>query len=280
MLERSGIGSGEVLAAAGIGQRVESPNVGNRMLEQRSTELQARLTKNIGYNKQISSAARYLATGARYLVERKGVIAVGAMDVAAYYKSSPEVERPDVQGAISPMSLSSGMGGADKVQHGKLMPEKEPGIRLFAYALRPTSEGSIHTTGPDPEAPPTIVPNYLETQHDRDVTVGALRRYRELIEQGPLKDLVDHEITPGPAVETAEQIVEDAMTNGSCCYHALATCAMGPNDEDVVDSELRVRGVEGLRVIDASVYPRMISGNCNGPTMALAWRAADRILGA
>ncbi|PKW16776.1 GMC family oxidoreductase [Saccharopolyspora spinosa] len=278
LLERSGIGDGKVLAEAGIAQAVESPNVGNRMLEQRSTELQARLRKNIGYNKLISSTPRYLATGARYLFERKGVIAVGAMDVAAYFKSAPEVNRPDIQGAIAPMSLTTAMGGADKVQHGKLAPEKDPGIRLFAYVLRPTSEGSIHTTGPDPDSPPEIVPNYLATEHDRTITVAALRRYRDLIEQSPLRELVEFEITPGPWVSSDEDIVRDSLENGSCCYHALATCAMGPKDDDVVDPELRVRGVAGLRVVDASVYPTMISGNCNGPTMALAWRAADLIL--
>lgn len=278
MLERSGIGSPEALSAAGIKLRVESPHVGNRMREQRSTEIQARLRKNIGYNRLINSRPRYLATGARYLLERKGVMAVGAMDVAAYYKSHPDADRPDVQGAIAPYSLTSGMGGADKVQHGKLMPEKEPGIRLFAFPLRPTSEGSIHVTGPDPDSPPAIIPNYLQTDYDRKVIVGAFRRYRDLMEQGPLKELVDFEITPGPEVQTDEDIVRDSLTNGSCCYHALATCAMGPDDDDVVDPELRVRGVEGLRVVDASVYPTMISGNCNGPTMALAWRAADLIL--
>jgi choline dehydrogenase-like flavoprotein len=101
---------------------------------------------------------------------------------------------------------------------------------------------------------------------------------RELLHQGPLSELISHETAPGPDVESDESILREALNGGSPGYHSLGTCAMGPNDDSAVDPSLRVRGVEALRVVDASVFPVMISGNCNGPTMALAWRASDLIL--
>jgi choline dehydrogenase-like flavoprotein len=176
------------------------------------------------------------------------------------------------------LSVSAVTTGAGKVQHGKLVPEKEAGIKLLSYALRPTSEGSIHLTGPRSEDPPAIVANYLATEHDRVITVDAQAKLRELTAQGPLAELVEAETEPGEAVQTPKEILHDSMVNGSPGYHALGTCGMGPNDDDVVDSQLRVRGVDGLRVVDASVFPTMVSGNCNGPTIAFAWRAADLIL--
>jgi choline dehydrogenase len=277
LLERSGIGRPEALTAAGVPVRVESPNVGERLKEHRSIGLQARLRKKVGYNHLISSPARQAITGMRYLARRNGVLAVGAYDLAAYFKSRPEKTRPDTQAFLAPLSVSAVTTGS--VQHGKLVPEKEAGIKLLSYALRPTSEGSIHLTGPQPEDPPAIVANYLATEHDRVITVDAQAKLRELIAQGPLADLVEAETEPGSAVQTPEEILHDSLVKGSPGYHALGTCAMGPNDDDVVDSELRVRGVDGLRVVDASIFPTMVSGNCNGPTIAFAWRAADLILG-
>ena len=103
---------------------------------------------------------------------------------------------------------------------------------------------------------------------------------RELFESAPIAGRIAHESLPGPAVRDDEEIIESALEHGRCGYHAVATCAMGPADDDVVDPQLRVRGVEGLRVVDTSVMPTMVSGNLNGPVMAMAWRAADLILDA
>jgi choline dehydrogenase-like flavoprotein len=277
LLERSGIGRPDVLHGAKIPIRVESPSVGERMKEHRAIGIQARLRRNIGYNRQISTPLKRLATGARYLVERNGVIAVGAYDLAAYFKSRPDKDRPDSQAFLAPLSVTSGNGDGN-VQHGILAPEKEPGIKMLAYPLRPTSEGSVHVSGKLPENPPVIVANYQATEYDRAITVDILGKLRELITRGPLVELVDHETEPGPSVQTPEEIIKESIEHGSPGYHALGTCAMGPCDEDVVDSSLRVRGVDGLRVVDASVFPTMVSGNCNGPVIAAAWKAAELIL--
>ena len=146
-----------------------------------------------------------------------------------------------------------------------------------AYVLRPDSEGRVRITSADPDAPLDIDPNYFATAHDRTTAVGVFRGLRRLFATAPLAKRVKHETVPGPAIQTDQEILDAGLSTGACGYHAVGTCAMGPNDEDVVDPRLRVRGVTNLRVVDASVLPIMISGNLNGPISALAWRAADLI---
>lgn len=120
-------------------------------------------------------------------------------------------------------------------------------------------------------------PNYLITDHDRKTGANVLRRMRELMATSPIADRIARETFPGPRVQTDDEIVDSALDGGYCGYHAIGTCAMGPHGGDVVDSRLRVRGVDALRVVDCSVLPIMVSGNLNGPIMAIAWRAADFI---
>ncbi|WP_406724458.1 GMC family oxidoreductase [Streptomyces sp. GD-15H] len=206
------------------------------------------------------------------------MISQPAYDLAAYFKADETSDRPQIQAFLSPLSVERpGEVDLNEVQHSKLIPEREAGLNFLIYALRPTSVGSVHVTGSAPGDVPAVYPNYLATQEDRDVTVKGFLKMRELLECSPLSELVEFETVPGKSVNTVEQIEREILLNGSTGYHALGTCAMGPNDDDVVDSDLRVRGVQGLRVVDASVFPTMVSGNCNAPTIAFAWRAADLI---
>lgn len=271
-LERSGIGDPKVLDRAGVALRVDNPNVGERMKEHRMITMQWRLKGNIGYNKLLSTRLRQAVTGAKYLIQRNGPMAIGGYDLVGYFKSNPDAERPDGQTFLSPVSIGPA-GLADGV-----FPERQAGLMSPVYPLRPTSHGSIHIGSPDFARGPEIIPNYLTTDHDRDVLVGLFKRHRELMAQSPLADLIESETIPGPSVEADDEILDLAMRDGGRAYHALGTCAMGPDGDDVVDPDLRVRGTHGLRVVDASVFPTMISGNCNAPVMALAWLAADRIL--
>jgi choline dehydrogenase-like flavoprotein len=159
-----------------------------------------------------------------------------------------------------------------------LQVEQEPGMLCVAYILRPDSEGSIHLTSADPDAPLDIDANYLATEHDRTTAVSVFRDMRRLFATGSLAKRIYRETVPGPAVQADQEIIDAGLTMGGCGFHAIGTCAMGPNDDDVVDPRLRVRGVRNLRVVDASVLPIMVSGNLSGPISALAWRAADLIL--
>jgi choline dehydrogenase-like flavoprotein len=151
-------------------------------------------------------------------------------------------------------------------------------MMCVAYALRPNSEGSLRITSADPDAALDIDPNYLATEHDRTTSVDLVRGLRRLFGTEPLATRIEHETVPGPGVQGDQEIIDAGLELGGCGYHTIGTCAMGPNDDDVVDPQLRVRGVTGLRVVDASVLPTMVSGNLNGPVSAVAWRAADIIL--
>ena len=151
-------------------------------------------------------------------------------------------------------------------------------MQAIGYVLRPTSEGSLTITSANPLAPLDIDPRFFETDHDRQIGARILRRLRDLFQQEPLASHIVAETRPGAAVGSDEEIINSALTDGYCGYHAVGTCGMGPEIDDVVDASLRVRGVDGLRIMDASVLPTMVSGNLNGPIMAMAWRAADLIL--
>jgi choline dehydrogenase-like flavoprotein len=205
--------------------------------------------------------------------ERIGYAAAPSFDIVGFFKTRPGLDRPDAQFQIAPFSvLPLEPGQALEI-------EREPGMACVAYVLRPDSEGSIRITAADPEAPLDIDPNYFTTEHDRTTAVGVFRGMRRLFATAPLAERIERETLPGPAIQSDQEILDAGLDMGSCGYHAIGTCAMGPND-DVVDPCLRVRGVANLRVVDASVLPIMISGNLNGPVSALAWRAVDFIAGA
>src|SRR5262249_34607045 len=150
----------------------------------------------------------------------------------------------------------------------------------IGYVLRPESEGTVHITSLDPQAPPAIETGYFTAPHDRETGVRIFKQMRSIFAKEPIASHISSEIEPGPGVETDDYIIETNMATGYCGYHAIGACAMGTDDDDVVDPELRVRGVENLRVMDCSVLPVMVAGNLNAPMMAMASRAAEMILSA
>lgn len=271
VLQLSGVGDRRLLERLGITVHADSPQVGQRMLEHRCLALQYRLNRNLGYNRQLSTAARRALSGMQYLATKRGPLAGGAYDVVGFLKTRPQCERPDAQILSAPFTAAPLKAGKE------LGVERQPGIQAIGYVLRPTSEGSVTITSADPAAPSDIEPNFFATGYDRGVAIALFAKMRELFEQDPIAALVDHEITPGADVVDDDAIIDAALDKGYCGYHAVGTAGMGPRDDDVVDSRLRVRGVDNLRVVDCSVMPTMVSGNLNGPMMAMAWRAADLI---
>ena len=270
LLQLSGIGPETVLREAGVDVRVHSPRVGEGMLEHRCFPLQARLRKDIGYNRLLSSAPRQALTGARYVLNRRGPLSTPAFDLLAFLRTLPDSPRPDAQLLLAPFSRGK--------PSQRLLVEDRPGITLLASVLRPTSQGSVRIASADPAMPPRIEPNYMATEHDRAIILAAFERMRAILRQSPLADIVESETVPGAAVESDEDIISTGFRYGGTGYHACASCAMGPDQDAAVDGRLRVRGVNGLRVMDASVMPTMISGNLNAPVMAMAWHAADLVL--
>ncbi|MGE2716073.1 GMC family oxidoreductase [Mycolicibacterium litorale] len=272
LLQLSGIGPREVLTAGGVQVRLERDNVGRGLREHRCATLRLRLKDDLGYNKYLASSFGQALTGMKYLASRKGPLAAPSFDVVGFVKAQADAERPDCQVMMGPWTLPPYNTGEPVVI------ERPAGVSCLGMVLRPTSEGWVEITSADPTASLRINPNYLGSDYDRDTTVKLLRRMRSLFEQSPIAERISHETYPGRDVQGDDQLAGAALDGGYCGYHATATCAMGPSDDDVVDDQLRVRGVDGLRVVDCSVMPTMVAGNLNGPMMAMAWRAADLIL--
>jgi choline dehydrogenase-like flavoprotein len=274
LLQRSGIGPGAVLRAAGIDVRVDAPNVGARMREHHCFALQYRLRENLGYNKKLSSPLAQMMSGLQYLTTRRGALAAPSYDIVGFVKTRPELERVDGQILMAPWT-------AEPQVPGKAVGlEREPGIQCIGYVLRPDSEGTVNITGADPDAPIDIDSNYFATDHDREAGLRIFARMRDVFTRDPIAGRIVAETQPGPDVTSDADVLESNLSDGYCGYHAIGTCAMGPNDTDVIDPRLRVRGVDNLRVMDCSVLPVMVAGNLNGPMMAMAGRAADLILDA
>jgi choline dehydrogenase-like flavoprotein len=268
LLERSGIGRGDVLRNAGVALKVESPNVGERVIEQHGVGLQVRFKRPIGHTLALSSKAKQLTQGARYLLTRTGPVGTAGYDLMAHIKSSPELDRPDIQVVGTPFGLDFSDG---------LNPSKDPGMYLLGYQIRPNTHSSIHINDAEVGSAPTIHANYFEHEEDRRVTGAIADRLREVTAQEPLAGEIAFEEFPGSEVQTPEQVLRYAHSPGVTIYHAVGSAAMGPNDDDVVSPDLRVRGVDGLRVADISVLPAQVSGNTAAPAMAIGWLAADLI---
>ncbi|HEX7759757.1 MAG TPA: GMC family oxidoreductase N-terminal domain-containing protein [Caulobacteraceae bacterium] len=268
VLERSGVGDPERLEALGVPLVHASPGVGENLSEHRGIIVQWKLKRQISQNREYSGW-RLLRSTLQYYLTKDGPMSAAAYEIGAWFKTRPGLNRPDAQFLLAPFSFDF-----DK-QRTALEPF--PGMHVVTYPLRPTSRGRIHITSLDPNAPPVLEPNYRATREDREAMVGAVRMVRRYALQEPLAGLIAAETMPGPQYETDEQILEAYDKFGTCGYHAVGSCRMGSDVGSVVDPALRVRGVEGLRIMDTSVMPVIPSGNTNGPTMAMAWRAADII---
>jgi choline dehydrogenase len=273
LLQQSGIGPREVLERAGVSVLVDRENVGRRVREHRCFAVRFRLNEDLGYNRQLSSKSGQAKTAARYLATRKGIMATPTFDVLAFMKTAPDVERVDGQLLLGPFTIPAYQTGE------QVTIERDPGFSVLGFPLRPTSEGSLTITSADPDAAVRIEPNYLASEYDRTTTANLIRRTRELFAQSPIADRIDHEMFPGTAVQSDDDLVDSALDGGYTGYHAVGSCAMGPSDDDVIDGRLKVRGVDGLRVVDCSAMPIMLAGNLNGPVMAMAARASEFILG-
>ena len=271
LLHLSGIGPAEVLRAAGVGVRLDRAGVGARLREHRGLAMRVRLNTDAGLNRTLLRPAGQALAVLKYAAGRRGPLATPAYEVMAFVKTRPEAERPDGMLLLAPWSAGRSVPGRS------VGIDREPGFSLAGQVLRPTSEGTVAITSADPDADLDIDPGYFRTAHDREAGTGLMRRMREFAAAEPIASWVAGETYPGPGVRSEEDIVDAALTGGFCGFHAVGTCAMGPADEDVVDPELRVRGVSGLRVVDCSVLPVLVAGNLNGPVMAMAWHAADLI---
>lgn len=269
ILERSGIGDSQRLSALDIPVVHDSPEVGEGLIEHRGLIMQWKLKRDISQNKHFHGW-RLLRSTLRYYLSRTGPMSSAAYEIGGWFRTRPGLNRPDAQVLIAPFSFDFAKQRKDV--------ERFPGMHVVVYALRPTSRGRIHISTRDPEAGAAFDPNYHANAADRETMVGAVRVVREYVRKAPLSDVVDDETMPGMDYQSDEQILSAYDRFGTCAYHAVGSCRMGKDPGSVVDPALRVRGVTGLRVMDTSIMPAIPSGNTQGPTMAMAWRAADIIL--
>lgn len=268
LLMQAGIGSGEVLRKAGISVVHDLPGVGANLREHKLFSLQVKLNRPLSRNREFGGL-RLAANVLRYGLTRSGPLA-RTFDVNALARSSPDEARPDLQLTLS--------GQAADMADGKIRMHDWHGLSAFGYVLRPESAGHIQPASPDQAAAPVIVTNYLATEGDRRRTVATARLLRAIFAAPPLRDIVAEEHFPGGDVRSDEDILAAAHADQSAA-HAVGTCRIGTDPLAVVDLQLRVHGIDGLRVMDCSVMPGQVSGNTNGPVTAMAWHAAGMIAG-
>jgi choline dehydrogenase len=274
------IGSPQILMLSGVGphahlQEMGIPlvhhlsGVGQSLQDHYSAPIKLKCTLPITVNDTMMSPLKKLRTGLEYLLWRKGDLAAISASAALFARTRHELATPDVKLSISTFS-------ADRPQDGL---HKWSGFTVIAYQLRPESRGEITLKSPDPAAAPAMRPNYLAAETDRRAIVGGLKIARGLLGSQYLRRYVAAEFQPGDAVQTDEQWLQYARDNGGTVFHPTSTCKMGVDPMAVVDPELRVYGIEGLRVVDASVMPTVVSGNTNAGTIMIAEKAADMIRG-
>jgi choline dehydrogenase len=270
LLQLSGIGEADHLRLLGIPVVANSAGVGRNMREHLLYMAQWRLKDWRHSDNRQYGGWRLGLNAAKYLLTRKGVLGRGPYPVGGFYKTSPDAERADAQLMMCPFTLDFAGGG--------MTMERIPGMQLFSYGLRPRSQGYVRIESPDPDTPAEVNPNYLADEEDRRIAIASMRFLRRVTAQPGLASMIVQETRPGKAVQSDEQLLDAYREGGQSGYHACGTCRMGGDEASVVDPQLRVRGVQGLRVMDLSIAPTMLSGNTNGPVMAMAWRASELIL--
>lgn len=270
ILQLSGIGPAEHLRSLGIDVVRESPGVGQNLREHFMTFVRYSLKEPVSENNQFSGFP-LLRNMFQYLAFRSGIMSTSSHNLCAFVKTRPELDRPDAQIMGAPFSLVIST-------EAKFEFESHHGGIFFGNQLRPESRGSIMIRSTDPMEQPQIKTNYLSAEIDRRTIIDTVRYMRKLLVQPAMQDYVKEETFPGPQVQSDGEILEMAKRTGRCVFHAAGTCRMGEDDHAVVDSKLRVRGILGLRVADASVMPTLVSGNTNAPAIAIGWRASDLIL--
>ncbi len=271
LLQLSGIGAPELLQSLGISVRHALPGVGEGLQDHYAPRSVARV-KNINTINELRRGWRLWVEALKWATTRKGLLSLSPTMVYCFWHSGETTESSDLQLTFTPASYKEGVQG---------QLEDEPGMTVASWQQRPESRGYVRARSADPFAPPIIQTNYLAAELDRRVIVAGMKLARRLLKSEPLAPYYAYEDYPGPQVQTDDEFLAAAIQRGTTTFHPGCTCRMGPADSTwaVVDDQLRVHGLQGLRVIDASVMPRMISANLNASTLMIADKASDLIRG-
>lgn len=268
LLQLSGIGNADDIAPHGIRVRYEIPGVGRNMRDHIAIAVKQRITQPYSLVSSLKPLAMVKAIS-QYLLFRSGPTSVGALEAWAHLKSKPELEYPDLQIYAVPLMYND--HGRDVI--------REEGFMAVMNGSQPRSVGTVKIRSSDPTVAPAIDPRYFTDPEDLRVMREGIRLTREILSQKAYDGFRGSEYAPGSAV-TSDTALDDYIRNhAQTLYHPVGTCKMGSDDMAVVDSRLRVHGIDGLRVVDASIMPNITSGNTNFPAMMIAEKAADMILG-
>lgn len=268
LLQLSGIGPANILREHGIDVVADMPGVGADLQDHLQVRMQYRCTEPITMNDVVHHWHHRCGAALRYIVSRKGLLSIGAGYAGAFLRTRPELASPDVQ--IHVLIFSTETAGAS------LHPFS--GFMASVCQLRPHSRGFVRIASSDPAIPPAIQPRYLSSRIDCDTIVAGLKKLRAVMNEPVMSRYIAEERLPGPHCQSDADLLAHARASGTTVYHPTSTCRMGADPNAVVDERLRVRGFEGLRVVDASVMPTVVSGNTNAATVMIGEKGSDMIL--
>ncbi|MCF6113188.1 GMC family oxidoreductase [Mesorhizobium muleiense] len=268
LLMQSGIGPADHLKSVGVTPVHDLPGVGSNLQDHLDLFVIAECTGDHTYD-NYAKLHRTVWAGLQYLLLKKGPVASSLFETGGFWYADPTAASPDIQ-------LHLGLGSGIEAGVEKL---KNPGVTLNSAFLRPRSRGTVRLNSADPADHPLIDPNYWSDPYDRDMSIKGLRLAREIMRQKALAPYVLREVLPGPALTSDDELFDYACRSSKTDHHPVGTCRMGHDAMSVVTPDLRLRGIEGLRVCDASVMPRIPSSNTNAPTIMVGEKGADLILG-
>ena len=271
LLELSGIGQGERLRELGMAPVHELKGVGENLRDHYSPRVKFAITaRNATFNDD-ARGWRLAREALKYALWGEGFLATTSVPICMYFRTRPGLETPDATISVLPLLF--------RVGHERRIARRR-GITMHVNVLRSESTGSVHIQSADPAEPPAIRFNFLSARADREGLLAAIRKGRELMATSPLRELTGEEIAPGAHLTTDDELLDWVRHNAETTYHPVGTCKMGADPMAVVDHELRVHGIQGLRVADASIMPTLISGTTNAPCIMIGEKCAEMVLAA
>ena len=268
LLQLSGVGPARLLQSLGIAIVADMPGVGEGLNEHYSGRTIMRVRESITINDAVNSWSGSIKAALRYALSRRGDLAVPAISAGCFVRAHPLSETPDAQCSIALYSAEMIGGNLHKF----------PGVTGVCSLLRPESRGYVRIKSADPRQAPAIHPNYLGTERDRETAVAGVKAMRRIFQAPAMARYIAEEIEPGATCDNDGELLDFIRRRGSTTYHPVSTCRMGQDALAVTDERLRVRGLSGLRVVDASIMPAVVSGNTNAATIMIGEKGADMIL--